>query len=109
MINFMKQEGLIPVIIQDDTSDLVCMLGYMNQQAYEKTRSIGFVYFWSRSKQRLWLKGEQSGNYLRVKALFLDCDADCLLIRVQRVGRFVCHKGKQSCFQLLKKEESHDD
>lgn len=96
-INFLKGNGLVPAIIQDNTSKKILMLGYMNEEAFNKTRETGFVYFFSRSKNRLWLKGETSGNYLEVKNIQTDCDEDTLLIQVLPYGK-VCHKGTFTCF-----------
>lgn len=96
-IDFNKNNGLIPVIIQDNRSLQVLMLGYMNQSAYNKTISENRVTFYSRSKQRLWTKGEKSGNYLTVNNISLDCDQDTLLISSTPNGP-TCHKGTTSCF-----------
>ena len=96
-IDFTKGNGLVPVIIQDELSLQVLMLGYMNEEAYKKTRTEGKVTFFSRSKKRLWTKGETSGNFLFVKNIELDCDNDTLLIKVRPQGP-VCHKGTTSCF-----------
>jgi phosphoribosyl-AMP cyclohydrolase / phosphoribosyl-ATP pyrophosphohydrolase len=90
-------EGLIPVIIQNYNTLQVLMLGYMNEEAYLKTRDEGKVTFYSRSKQRLWTKGETSGNYLLVKDIMMDCDNDTLLIKAIPVGP-TCHTGSTSCF-----------
>ncbi len=91
---------LIPAIIQEKATGEVLMLGYMNSEALMKTKKEGFVYFWSRKRKRLWLKGETSGNKLRVKKILTDCDKDSLLIKVELVGENVCHKGFRSCFQI---------
>lgn len=88
---------LIPVIIQDETTLQVLMLGYMNKEAFEKTKAEGKVTFFSRSKNRLWTKGETSGNFLWVKNIAIDCDRDTILIKVKPEG-VVCHKGTTSCF-----------
>jgi len=89
---------LIPVIAQDyDTNDIL-MLGYMNQTAYRETMRTGQVCYYSRSRQRLWRKGEESGNVQKVKQVFFDCDADTLLIKVDQVGGAACHEGYRSCF-----------
>lgn len=96
-IDFNKMNGLIPVIIQDDTDLQVLMLGYMNEEAYKKTKKEGKVIFFSRSKNRLWTKGETSENYLWVKDIRLDCDKDTLLIKVKADGP-TCHTGLISCF-----------
>lgn len=97
-INFEKQNGLIPAIIQDEQSGEIYMLGYMNKEALDKTKQTGLVYFWSRSKKRLWMKGEKSGNKLEVKNIFVDCDQDTLLIKVKLNGTNVCHTGERTCF-----------
>ncbi|WP_332026610.1 bifunctional phosphoribosyl-AMP cyclohydrolase/phosphoribosyl-ATP diphosphatase HisIE [Kaistella sp.] len=96
--NFNKSNGLIPVIIQDEVSLQVLMLGYMNEEAFEKTVIEQNVTFFSRSKNRLWTKGETSGNFLCVKDIRLDCDDDTLLILAQAEGP-TCHKGTVSCFR----------
>ncbi len=90
-------EGLVPVIIQDDSTLKVLMLGYMNEQAYNKSVAEGRVTFFSRTKGRLWTKGETSGNFLNICSIAKDCDDDTLLIRVNPVGP-TCHKGTTSCF-----------
>ena len=90
-------DGLIPAIIQDDRTRQVLMLGYMNAEAYEKTVAEGRVTFYSRTKGRLWTKGETSGNFLTVRSIAKDCDNDTLLIRVEPAGP-VCHTGSHSCF-----------
>lgn len=90
-------EGLIPAIIQDKNTNKVLMLGYMNEASLTKTNEIGKVTFYSRSKQRLWTKGEESGNFLEVKEILLDCDNDTLLIKAVPAGP-VCHTGSDTCF-----------
>lgn len=97
-LNFEKNgDGLLPVVIQDDRTLQVLMLGYMNREAYEKSRAEGLVTFYSRTKQRLWTKGETSGNTLAIRSIAMDCDADTLLIRVVPAGP-VCHTGHSGCF-----------
>jgi len=96
-IDFNKGEGLVPVIIQDEQTLEVLMLGYMNAEAYQKTVSENKVTFFSRKKNRLWTKGEESGNFLNVVSIREDCDNDTLLIKVNPVGP-TCHKGNRSCF-----------
>ncbi len=91
-------DGLLPVVIQDDQTNKVLMLGYMNHEAYQKTVSEGRVTFFSRSKQRLWTKGETSDNYLNVKQILIDCDQDTILIKVQPDGP-TCHTGADTCFE----------
>ncbi|MBK0382392.1 bifunctional phosphoribosyl-AMP cyclohydrolase/phosphoribosyl-ATP diphosphatase HisIE [Pedobacter sp. SD-b] len=96
-IDFTKSNGLVPVIIQDEQTLEVLMLGYMNEEAYQKTEKEQKVTFFSRTKNRLWTKGEESGNFLNVRSIALDCDNDTLLIKVKPVGA-TCHKGTRSCF-----------
>jgi phosphoribosyl-AMP cyclohydrolase len=95
--DFDKHE-LIPVIAQDEATGDVLMLAYMNRQAYEETLSTGRVCYWSRSRQKLWRKGEESGNVQELKALYFDCDADTLLVKVNQIGGAACHEGYRSCF-----------
>ena len=97
-IDFNKQNGLVPVIIQDVESKEVYMLGYMNIDAIDKTIKSGMVFFWSRTRRRLWMKGEDSGNKLKVVSIKIDCDNDTLLISVQLLGKNVCHTGEKTCF-----------
>lgn len=99
-LDFTKTDGLIPVIIQDATTGNVLMLGYMNQVALDKTIAENRVTFFSRSKNRLWTKGETTGNFLNVVSIQEDCDNDTLLIKVNAVGP-TCHTGKTSCFGEL--------
>lgn len=96
-------DGLLPVIIQDAVSMKVLMLGYMNREAFEKTLETGKVTFFSRTRQKLWMKGETSGNYLMVKDIYGDCDGDTLLIKANPVGP-TCHRGTESCFDLPSEE-----
>ncbi len=97
IIDFDKTNGLVPVIIQDDRTLQILMLGYMNEEAFEKTKTENIVTFFSRSKNRLWTKGEESGNFLTVKNISIDCDQDTILIRVIPKN-IVCHTGSFSCF-----------
>ena len=90
--------GLVPVIVQDDVSDRVLMFAWMNRDALEETAASGRAVFWSRSRQRLWRKGEESGHYQQVCSMALDCDGDVLLLRVIQAGGIACHTGRQSCF-----------
>lgn len=97
--NFKKSnDGLIPVIIQDSITSIVLMLGYMNAEAFEKTKKENRVTFFSRSKNRLWTKGEESKNYLAVNAILIDCDDDTILIKATPAGP-VCHTGSDTCFK----------
>lgn len=104
ILDFEKVDGLIPAIIQDNDTNKVLMLGYMNKEAVEKTQSEGKVTFYSRTKQRLWTKGEESGNFLYVVSIDADCDKDTLLIKVNPVGP-VCHTGSDTCFGETNKED----
>ncbi|HWN25318.1 MAG TPA: phosphoribosyl-AMP cyclohydrolase [Candidatus Sulfotelmatobacter sp.] len=97
-IAFEKSGGLIPAIIQDDTLGDVLMLGFMNAESFELTQRSGEVVFFSRSRNKLWKKGESSGHVLKVCDIRIDCDADAVLIRVNSVGPGVCHEGYRSCF-----------
>lgn len=97
-LDFDKSNGLIPAIIQDELTLQILMLGYMNEEAFEKTKREGKVTFFSRSKNRLWTKGETSHNYLWVKKIDIDCDQDTLLIKVSPEGP-TCHTGSYSCFE----------
>lgn len=96
-IDFKKQGGLVPAIIQDNITNNVLMLGYMNEDAYEQTLKTGKVTFWSRSRQCLWTKGETSGNFLNLVSIKRDCDNDTLLVRVNPVGP-ACHLGTDTCW-----------
>lgn len=96
-IDFKKQGGLVPAIIQDNITNNVLMLGYMNEDAYEQTLKTGKVTFWSRSRQCLWTKGETSGNFLNLVSIKSDCDNDTLLVRVNPVGP-ACHLGTDTCW-----------
>lgn len=102
IIDFSKENGLIPAIIQDASTKNVLMLGYMNEEAYKKTIESKKVTFFSRSKQRLWTKGEESGNFLNLVDIKIDCDNDTLLIKANPVGP-TCHKGSDTCW-----DESND-
>lgn len=98
-IDFDKMDGLVPGIVQDIHTGEVLMLGFLNRESYAKTRESGFVTFWSRTRQKLWMKGETSGNRLRIVSAATDCDTDALLFRVQVEGDgLVCHEGTISCF-----------
>jgi phosphoribosyl-ATP pyrophosphohydrolase/phosphoribosyl-AMP cyclohydrolase len=96
MLKF-DDEGLIPAIIQDSRNGEVLMLGYMDRESLKRTVASGDVWFYSRSRQELWHKGETSGNFLRLESIMKDCDADTLLIRAEPMGP-VCHTGNQTCF-----------
>jgi len=98
-IDFDKMDGLAPAIVQEDSTGEVLMVGFMNAEAYLRTVETGYVTFYSRTRQKLWMKGETSGNRLRVISAFTDCDRDTVLLRVQVEGDgLVCHTGTKSCF-----------
>lgn len=97
-IDFQKGSGLVPAIIQDERTGEVLMLGFMNLESLEETRRSREVVFFSRSRNKLWKKGESSGHVLRVREILMDCDADALLVRVEAAGPGVCHEGYRSCF-----------
>jgi phosphoribosyl-AMP cyclohydrolase len=97
-LDFKKMDGLVTAVIQDYTSGRVLMVGFMNEEAFRKTVETGFATFFSRSRKKLWLKGESSGHRLIVKDISTDCDRDALLVRVEALGPGVCHEGYESCF-----------
>ncbi|MEP7166504.1 MAG: phosphoribosyl-AMP cyclohydrolase [Candidatus Woesebacteria bacterium] len=105
-LDLRKGGGLIPAIIQDEQTKAILMLGYMNEESLGRSVSTGFVCFWSRSRKKLWMKGEESGNTLRIKRIFVDCDEDTLLISVELSGISACHTGKYSCFFTELREDS---
>jgi len=99
-MDFTKLDGLVPAVVQDEASNDVLMVGFMNAEAWKLTRERGYVTFYSRTRQKLWMKGETSGNRLLVRQLLLDCDEDTVLIKVQREGDGnVCHLNRGSCFE----------
>jgi phosphoribosyl-ATP pyrophosphohydrolase/phosphoribosyl-AMP cyclohydrolase len=105
-VNFEKEDGLVPVIVQDESNNRVLMQAYMNEEALRLTLASGKTHFWSRTKGRLWLKGEESRHYSLVQNAVLDCDDDAILFKVQQVGP-VCHTGEDSCFyKPIKPEET---
>jgi phosphoribosyl-AMP cyclohydrolase len=97
-LDFSKLDGLLPAVIQEAATGRVLMVGFMNEEAFRKTIDSGFATFYSRSRSKLWLKGETSGHRLVVKEISTDCDSDCLLIKVDALGPGVCHNGYHSCF-----------
>ena len=98
MIDFEKLGGIVPVIAQDVTTGEVLMLAYMNREAFEETLRTGRVCYFSRSRNRLWRKGEESGHVQELKSVFFDCDADTILVKVNQIGGAACHEGYRSCF-----------
>jgi phosphoribosyl-AMP cyclohydrolase len=97
-LDFKKMDGLVTAVIQDNASGRVLMVGFMNEEAFRMTVETGFATFYSRSRKKLWLKGESSGHRLIVKDIATDCDMDALLVKVDAVGPGVCHNGYESCF-----------
>jgi phosphoribosyl-AMP cyclohydrolase len=97
-LNFDKQNGLIAAIVQDSTTKRVLMIGYMNREAFDKTLATRHVTFFSRSRQKLWTKGESSGHFLLLQSISTDCDGDALLVQAEPLGPGVCHDGYESCF-----------
>lgn len=100
-LDFSKLDGLVTAVIQDHATGRVLMVGFMNEEAFRKTAESGLATFFSRSRNKLWVKGESSGHTLRVKEIRTDCDQDCLLIQVEAVGPGVCHEGFESCFHRV--------
>jgi len=96
--DFKKGEGLAPVLVQDHETGEVLMLAYMNREAWLKTLETGKAHYWSRSRQSLWLKGETSGHFQLVREVWLDCDEDAILLKVEQAGGAACHTGNRSCF-----------
>ena len=97
-LDFKKLDGLAAVVVQDNATNRVLMVGFMNEEAWRKTVETGFVHFYSRSRNKLWMKGETSGHRLAVKELRTDCDQDAVVAFVEAIGPGVCHEGYQSCF-----------
>ena len=97
-IDFSKEGGLVPVVVQDWQTKEVLMLAYMNEEAWKKTQETGRVHYYSRSRDRLWLKGEESGHFQEVREILVDCDQDTLVVRVEQLGGAACHLGYRSCF-----------
>jgi len=97
-LNFNKSDGLIPAIVQDAETKDVLMLAYMNRESWAATLKSGKATFWSRSRQKLWLKGESSGHVQMIKNIYVDCDDDTVLLQVEQLGGAACHTGHRSCF-----------
>jgi phosphoribosyl-AMP cyclohydrolase len=103
-LDFSKLDGLVPAVAQDWQTGEVLMVAFMNAESWELTLKTGIMHYWSRSRQKLWKKGESSGNVQEVKELRIDCDADCVLAKVRQVGDAACHTGYRSCFyQVVEK------
>jgi len=97
-IDFEKNDGIVPVIIQDFETGDVLMLAYMDEEAFTMTQSTGQAHYWSRSKKRIWKKGESSTHIQIIKEIYLDCDSDTILLKVDQIGGAACHEGYRSCF-----------
>lgn len=97
-IDFEKSGGIVPAVVQDYTTGDVLMLAYMNNDAFKATQATGNAHYWSRSKNRIWKKGESSGHVQIVKEIYLDCDSDTILLKVEQIGDAACHEGYRSCF-----------
>jgi len=97
-LDLSKLDGLVAAVIQDDSSGRVLMVGFMNDEAFRRTVDTGDVTFFSRSRNKLWVKGETSGHRLKVRAIYTDCDRDAVLVKVEALGPGVCHEGYASCF-----------
>jgi phosphoribosyl-AMP cyclohydrolase len=108
-LNFDKAGGLVTAIAVDDATDEILMVAFMNPEAFRKTLELGEVVYWSRSRNRLWHKGEESGNTQLVKSLFTDCDGDVVMLRVEQRGGAACHTGRRSCFFRKREGDSWVD
>lgn len=97
-IDFNKGDGIVPVIAQDYVTGDVLMMAYMNSEAFKLSQSTGYAHYWSRSKKRIWKKGETSGHVQEIKEIYVDCDNDTLLVKVIQIGEAACHEGYRSCF-----------
>ncbi len=98
LVDFSKGNGLVTAIAQDAETGDILMVANMNEESFAKTLELGEAVYWSRSRKKLWHKGEESGNVQKVKTLYIDCDGDAVLMKVQQVGGAACHTGKRSCF-----------
>jgi len=103
--DFAKGDGLVPVVVQDAETKEVLMMAYMNRESWQATLKTGKATYWSRSRRKLWLKGETSGNVQLIKAVFIDCDNDTILLQVKQIGEAACHTGYRSCFYRKLKGE----
>jgi phosphoribosyl-AMP cyclohydrolase len=97
-LDFQKGGGLVTAIAQDDTTGEILMVAFMNEEAFDHTVETGEVHYWSRSRNKLWYKGEESGNTQQVKSMYIDCDGDVVLLKIEQKGGAACHTGRVSCF-----------
>jgi phosphoribosyl-AMP cyclohydrolase len=105
LLDFEKGGGLLPAIAQDDATGEILMVANMNRESLSRTLETGEAVYWSRSRKKLWHKGEESGNVQKVKSIFTDCDGDVILLKVEQVGNAACHTGKRSCFFSRRTED----
>lgn len=105
-LDFKKMGGLIPAIAQDEKTGEILMMAYMNKESWDLTRKTGIVHYWSRSRNELWKKGETSGNIQEVREIRIDCDNDCILIKINQIGGAACHTGYRSCFYRVVKDDN---
>lgn len=104
-LNFEKSGGLVPAIAQDYETNEVLMMAYMNKESWELTIKTGIAHYWSRSRNKLWKKGESSGNIQEVREIRIDCDEDTILLKIKQIGGAACHTGHRSCFYRIIKED----
>ena len=109
LLDFDKSGGLVTALAQDAESGEILMLAHMNRQAFERSLETGEVVYWSRSRNKLWHKGEESGNVQRIREIFIDCDGDAVLFKVDQVGGATCHTGRRSCFYRRLDEGAVED
>ena len=109
LLDFDKSGGLVTALAQDAESGEILMLAHMNRQAFERSLETGEVVYWSRSRNKLWHKGEESGNVQRIREIFIDCDGDAVLFKVDQVGGAACHTGRRSCFYRRLDEGAVED
>ena len=109
LLDFDKSGGLVTALAQDAESGEILMLAHMNRQAFERSLETGEVVYWSRSRNKLWHKGEESGNVQRIREIFIDCDGDAVLFKVDQVGGAACHTGRRSCFYRRLDEDAVED
>lgn len=105
-LRFEKLGGIVPAVVQDFVTGEVLMVAFMNEEAWKLTRETGYAHYWSRSRKKIWKKGETSGNLQEVREIRIDCDSDCVLLKVHQVGEAACHTGYRSCFyRILRGDE----
>ena len=97
-LDFNKLKGIIPAVVQDHETNEILMLGFINEESWQKTLETGKAWFYSRSRNKLWMKGETSGNILIVKGIKIDCDNDSIVLKAEQTGKYTCHTGNKSCF-----------